>query len=178
MSWVFVLLRMVSDVYGTRDTRLLWRLAYWRSGSSCGGIIQFAYDRQTRVWQGKLLSKNPYFFPSRHVEIFIFEMLVVGAFIQIVAFLVECLAPPFPVFALSFTLAGMGNVFQVNVIYIQKELRLIISLSTRSSLHLQMPSSQLFKRTLITNKVMYRLHMVHLSPPNLQLNPDVFHTIH
>ena len=27
-SWVFVSLRMVSDVYGARDTRLLWRLAY------------------------------------------------------------------------------------------------------------------------------------------------------
>ena len=102
-------------------------------------------------------------------------MLVVGALIQIVAFLVECLAPPFPAFALSFTLAGMGNVFQVNVIYIHEELRLIISLSTRSSQHLQMPSSQFFKRTVITNKVIYRLHMVHLSPQ--YINPTLTYFI-
>ena len=100
---------------------------------------------------------------------------MVGALIQIVAFLVECLAPPFPAFALSFTLAGMGNVFQVNVIYIHEELRLIISLSTRSSQHLQMPSSQFFKRTVITNKVIYRLHMVHLSPQ--YINPTLTYFI-
>ena len=88
-------------------------------------------------------------------------MLVVGAVIQIVAFLVEFIAPPFPAFALSFTLAGIGNVFQVNVIYIDIELQLIISLLTRSSLQLRMPSPQLFN--LITNRVIYRLHMVHLS---------------
>ena len=41
---------------------------------------------------------------------------MVGALSQIVAFLVEFTAPPFPVFALSFALAGMGSVFQVNVI--------------------------------------------------------------
>jgi hypothetical protein len=41
-------------------------------------------------------------------------MLVVGALIQIVAFLFEIFAPPFPVFALSFALAGMGSVFEVS----------------------------------------------------------------
>ena len=51
-------------------------------------------------------------------------MLVVGPLIQIVAFLVESLAPPFSAFALSFTLAGIGYVFQVNVIYIHKECNL------------------------------------------------------
>jgi hypothetical protein len=39
-------------------------------------------------------------------------MLVFGALIQIVAFFFEFLAPSFPAFALSFTLAGMGNIFQ------------------------------------------------------------------
>ena len=35
---------------------------------------------------------------------------------QILAFSFEFFAPPFPAFALSFTLAGMGNIFQVNII--------------------------------------------------------------
>ena len=86
---------------------------------------------------------------------------------QILAFSFEFFAPPFPAFALSFTLAGMGNVFQVNIICFYKELQLIISLLARSRLHLQMASSQLFKRTLITNRAMYKLHLVHLCPPIL-----------
>ena len=45
---------------------------------------------------------------------------------QILAFSFEFFAPPFPAFALSFTLAGMGNIFQVNIIYFHKELQLII----------------------------------------------------
>ena len=74
---------------------------------------------------------------------------------QILAFSFEFFAPPFPAFALSFTLAGMGNVFQVNIIGFYKELQLIISLLARSRLHLQMASSQLFKRTLITSCIWY-----------------------
>ena len=88
---------------------------------------------------------------------------MVGALVQIVAFVLEFLAPPFPAFALSFSLAGMGNVFQVNIKYTRKELQLTIIFLIRSSLHLRMASSQLFKRTLITNRVIYRLYMVHLS---------------
>jgi hypothetical protein len=92
-------------------------------------------------------------------------MLVVGALLQIAAFLVQFLAVqvPFPAFVLSFALTGVGGVFQVNIIYILKELQPIISLLTRSSLHLGM-ASQLFKRTLNTNRVLYRLHLVQLSP--------------
>ena len=86
---------------------------------------------------------------------------------EILAFSIEFFAPPFPAFALSFTLAGMGNIFQVNNIYIHKELQLIVSLLGCSRLHLQMASSQLFKRTLITNRAMYKLHMVHFYPPVL-----------
>jgi len=40
------------------------------------------------------------------------KMLVVGALFQVVAFIFESLAPPFPAFALSFALAGMGSIFQ------------------------------------------------------------------
>ena len=47
---------------------------------------------------------------------------------EILAFSIEFFAPPFPAFALSFTLAGMGNIFQVNNICIHKELQLIVSL--------------------------------------------------
>ena len=42
-------------------------------------------------------------------------MLVVGPLFQIVAFLVQFLALPFPIFALSFALGGIGIVFQVGI---------------------------------------------------------------
>lgn len=50
---------------------------------------------------------------------------MVGALFQTAAFLVQFLALPFkfPAFALSFALAGIGNVFQVNIIYEHKEVR-------------------------------------------------------
>ena len=56
-------------------------------------------------------------------------MLVVGPLFQIAAFLVQFLALPFPAFALSFFLGGIGMVFQVSIIlYIPvKKLHLIIS---------------------------------------------------
>ena len=95
-----------------------------------------------------------------------------GALMQILAFLFEFFEPPYPAFAVSFTLAGMGNIFQVNNIHIHKELQLIISLLDRSRLHLRMASSQLFKRTLISNRAMYRLHMVHFYSPIPQSNTD------
>ena len=89
-------------------------------------------------------------------------MLVVGVLFQITAFIVQFFAIPFPAFALSFALSGIGNVFQVDILYISlKGLQPIISLFlTRSSLHLRMASSQLFKRILNTNRGFYRLHMV------------------
>ena len=48
-----------------------------------------------------------------------------GALFQTAAFFVQFLALPFkfPAFALSFTLAGVGNVFQVNIIYVHKKVR-------------------------------------------------------
>ena len=45
-------------------------------------------------------------------------MLVVGPLFQIAAFLVQFLELPFPIFALSFGLGGIGRVFQVSVCYI------------------------------------------------------------
>ena len=42
----------------------------------------------------------------------IHQILVVGPLFQIAAFLVQFLALPFPAFALSFTLGGIGMVFQ------------------------------------------------------------------
>ena len=44
-------------------------------------------------------------------------MLVVGPLFQIAAILVQFLAVPFPAFALSFALCGIGMVFQVGIIY-------------------------------------------------------------
>jgi len=45
--------------------------------------------------------------------------LVIGALLQIVAFFVQFLGLPFPAFALSFALAGIGSILQVNIIYIR-----------------------------------------------------------
>ena len=45
-------------------------------------------------------------------------MLVLGPLFQILAFLLQFLAIPFPAFALSFGLAGIGRVFQVSICYI------------------------------------------------------------
>jgi hypothetical protein len=56
-------------------------------------------------------------------------MLVVGPLFQIAAFLVQFLQLPFPIFALSFGLGGIGRVFQVGIIcYISDELQPIILL--------------------------------------------------
>jgi hypothetical protein len=49
-------------------------------------------------------------------------MLVVGVLFQITAFTVQFFAIPFPAFALSFTLSGIGNVFQVIIIYILRRI--------------------------------------------------------
>jgi hypothetical protein len=43
------------------------------------------------------------------------QMLVVGPLLQIAAFLVQYLELPFPIFALSFGLGGIGKVFQVDI---------------------------------------------------------------
>ena len=42
-------------------------------------------------------------------------MLVVGPLFQIAAFLIQFLELPFPIFALSFGLGGIGRVFQVGI---------------------------------------------------------------
>ena len=42
-------------------------------------------------------------------------MLVVGPLFQIAAFLIQYLELPFPIFALSFGLGGIGVVFQVRI---------------------------------------------------------------
>ena len=44
-------------------------------------------------------------------------MLVVGPLFQIAAFLIQYLELPFPIFALSFGIGGIGRVFQVGIIY-------------------------------------------------------------
>ena len=56
---------------------------------------------------------------------FIHEMLVLGAFFEIAAYVVQYFAPPYPAFVLSFALAGIGNVFQVNI-YFHEELQPIL----------------------------------------------------
>ena len=45
----------------------------------------------------------------------VLQMLVVGPVFQIAAFLVQFLALPFPAFALSFFLEGIGMAFQVSI---------------------------------------------------------------
>jgi hypothetical protein len=42
-------------------------------------------------------------------------MLVIGPLFQIAAFLVQFLELPFPIFALSFGIGGIGRVFQVGI---------------------------------------------------------------
>ena len=73
------------------------------------------------------------FFPPQDMLKFLFihEMLVLGAFFEIAAYVVQYLAPPYLAFVLSFALAGIGNVFQVNI-YFHGELQLepiLISIS-------------------------------------------------
>jgi hypothetical protein len=67
---------------------------------------------------------------------------VVGALFQTAACLVQFFALPykFPAFALSFAFLGIGNVFQVNIIYIHNEVQVIISLLTFSSPHRRLAS--------------------------------------
>jgi hypothetical protein len=42
-------------------------------------------------------------------------MLVVGALVQTAAFIIQAAAPPFPVFAISYALAGFGGALQVHL---------------------------------------------------------------
>ena len=44
----------------------------------------------------------------------LFQMLVVGPLFQITAFLIQFLELPFPIFALSYSISGIGTVFQVS----------------------------------------------------------------
>ena len=48
-------------------------------------------------------------------------MLVVGPLLHIPAFLIQFLALPFPIFAFSYSISGIGSVFQVGIVYIHKE---------------------------------------------------------
>jgi hypothetical protein len=84
------------------------------SGSNCGCIAQHAIERQTRFRQGELLDS----FIIKLMLTVIHKMLVVGPLFQIAAFLAQFLALPFPAFALSFALGGIGLVFQVCIIYL------------------------------------------------------------
>ena len=85
------------------------------SGGNCGCIAQYAIERQTRSRQGELRN---FFYDKTLKLIIIQQMLVVGPLFQIAAFLVQFLALPFPLFASSFALGGIGIVFQVGIIYI------------------------------------------------------------
>ena len=78
-------------------------------------------------------------------------MLVAGALFHAAASLVQSLPFKFPAFVLSFSLVGIGNVFQVNIIYVHKGVQLN---DIRSRLHRRIASSQLFNGTLNTNKVL------------------------
>ena len=62
---------------------------------------------------------------------FALQMLVVGPLLHIPAFLIQFLALPFPIFAFSYSISGIGSVFQVGIVYIHKELQAIMSLLVR-----------------------------------------------
>ena len=66
---------------------------------------------------------NDLFFLSKFHN-FALQMLVVGPLFQITAFLIQFLALPFPIFALSFSISGIGTVFQVGIVYIHKDLQI------------------------------------------------------
>ena len=53
---------------------------------------------------------------------FALQMLVVGPLLHVPAFLIQFLALPFPIFAFSYSISGIGSVFQVGIVYIHKEL--------------------------------------------------------
>ena len=93
--------------------------------------------------------------------IVILQILVVGCLLQSAAFFVQFLALPFPAFALSFVLGGIGMVLQVGIIFIyMKNYEIIFLLPIRKRLRVGL--SQLFKRTLNTKQVISMLHMVML----------------
>ena len=48
---------------------------------------------------------------------FALQMLVVGPLFQITALLIQFLAPPLPIFALSYAIGGIGTVFLVGIVY-------------------------------------------------------------
>ena len=82
-------------------------------GRSFGSIAKYAFNRQTGFRKGELM--NP-FVLSRDSKInFIHQMLVVGSLFQISAFFIQFLEPSFPIFVLSFALAGIGMSFQVSI---------------------------------------------------------------
>ena len=87
-------------------------------------------------------------------------MLVVGPLFTIAAFLAQFLTLPFPAFALSYALGGIGMVFQVS--YQDLQLAATISLLTRSRMPLRMASLRLFKKTLNIKWLVYMLYTVHL----------------
>ena len=109
-------------------------------------------------------------------------MLVVAPLFQIAAFLIQFLALPFPIFALSFGLGGIGRVFQVGHIFYLYRWRItqpITYLITVFRMHLRMVSSRLFKKTLNTSLALFRLLTVKFFLSNT-FNPktDITHTIH
>ena len=53
---------------------------------------------------------------------FALQMLVVGPLLHVPAFLIQFLALPFPIFAFSYSISGIGSVFQVGIVYIHKDL--------------------------------------------------------
>jgi hypothetical protein len=55
------------------------------------------------------------FFNEVYVK-FSLQMLVIAPLFQIAAFIVQFLALPFPAFALSYSVGGIGLVFQVGII--------------------------------------------------------------
>ena len=90
------------------------------------------------------------------------QILVVGPLFQITALLIQFLAPPLPIFALSYAIGGIGTVFLVGIVYNHEELQAIISPFICSRMRLRMASLPLFKETLNTKWVAFRLHGVHL----------------
>ena len=84
------------------------------SGISLGFIAEYAVNRQ--IWFRKGAFKIiVFFFTGLKLmsQNFIHQLLVAGSLFQVVACLVQYLQLSFPIFALSFGLAGIGMSFQV-----------------------------------------------------------------
>lgn len=92
-------------------------------------------------------------------------MLVIGSGFQAAAFFFQFLAPPFPLFVLSFGIGGIGMAFQVGITHEERAgLGIDNTFFTHFRKHLQTASLRVSKMTQNIKWVLYMLHMVQPFP--------------